>query len=98
MHNTHTQQTIENHLLQIPKACSNRSRPKSPSPFCNAANANLVNSTASANSAFDNFVEFDDLPNIDENIPDDDGAAAGAGGGGNGLDATGGGIAGIVSG
>ena len=88
------------HLLQIPKACSNLSLPKSPSPFCNAANANFVSSTASAIWAFDNFVDVDDdaLPNgesLENILLVLLGEGAAAGGGGNGLLAAGGGIAGV---
>lgn len=59
------------HLLQIPKACSSLSLPKSPSPFCKAASANLVSSTASAICALLSFVEPDDLPNRPPNIPEE---------------------------
>ena len=42
--------------LQTPSACSNLSLPISASPFCNAANAKIVNSIASASCFLDSIV------------------------------------------
>ena len=67
--------THEYHLLATKKsACSNLSLPKSASPFCNAANANFVSSTASAIFSFDSLLDDDDLPKREDMTPvfDDD--------------------------
>lgn len=50
---------------QTPSACSNLSLPNSASPFCNAANANFVNSIASASCSLDNVaVVFDFVEDV----------------------------------